>query len=305
VFVQFRGEAPLSVSFSCILLNTNDFDWEREWSDMRESGTLNSRILATEGRLLEVWVDGVIYCGYILGDDVTKSIEMEAAPSMNFQFLALSRVTGGACITDDGVLSRQKSATSSYYVDADFRTFMTRRLTSAQKQGIPKEFAAWWRDYYGWIQDPDDLKKLQKESFLSKFFKGALDYLNDPQKAMILAQAVISGDTSALKTIGIDLAAGATEAGLLAGVQGTKMAPMVSAMLENGMGKTLVAQMFQGNWAGGLRTFTGMSSSTLRASPLSKPLKSWGGASIGLGSWAQRKYFGTSVSGGGKKAAWG
>ena len=117
---------------------------------------------------------------------------------------------------------------------------------------------------------------------------------------MVLVQAIASGDTGVIASALGNLGSGALEAGLLAGSQGTPYSGMVNAMLENGMAKKMVANLFQGNWSSALYTFTGMSQNVLQNTPTEmldnklmsgKAVKSWGGSAIGMGAWGQRKYF--------------
>jgi len=305
VFAQFRGDAPVMCSFTCVIMNTLDFDWEREWDVWRKS-TLNARLLAAAGKVLEIHVDGMVYVGYIVGDQVQKQVTMEAAPALTFNFLCLDRHESSCYIVSGmGSAAESRNTTGTYYVDADFRKFITEYVpTSAHFQPGVLSSDAWW-DYYGWVQDPRDIKALKKESFLDKFLKGVLDYISDPRKAMTIAQAIISGDTHALGNYGVDMLAGSASAGLLAGAQGTSYSGMVNALLENGAGTTMVSQLCRGEWRGGLHSFTGMSGGLLRSTQASKPVKAWGGAAIGLGAWSERKYFGVKKQAGSKSSAWG
>jgi len=299
VFANFRSSAPIMVAFSCKILNALDFEWEKAWNNYRNGRYLNPRWLAANSKILEIRVDGLIYVGYIISDSIQKTIEMEGGPSLTFQFLCL-QFYHAAVMYEQNI--SQLNLTESYYVDADFRQFTTRYLTSAEVQkDLPPEYRAYWRNYVGWVQDDKDLKKAEEETFLKKFWKGIKDYVADPQKAMVLVQALASGDGGVIASALGNLGSGALEAGLLSGAQGTPFSGMVNAMLENGMAKKMVTSLFREDWGTALYTFTGMSQNVLQSTSAvtldnklmsGKAVKSWGGATIGMGAWSQRQYYG-------------
>ena len=338
VFAQFRGAAPRMINFGCRVLNTGDFDWEREWETFRrgkESSdsepALNPRWLVTNRKILELRVDGVRYIGYIVGDSVNKTIELESGPTLTFSFLCLEAVVAPRMVSAPLVADKLKQNLTGYFVSADFRDFATRYLTTIEySANIPDEYRAYWRDYIGWVQDNKDVKAV-KDSFWKKFVNGALDFLNDPAKAMHIVQEFARSPEAGFKALGSTVI-GATEAGIISGAQGTDYASMVTAMTEQGMHRRLISDMFRGDWGAASHSFIGMSRNMGRAAPtgkldegpgyklvtvggkvkrekqrstVGKEVKSWGNAALGMGSWGSRKYFAAHPKAKNKLVSWG
>ncbi len=96
-YIFFFGERPRMISFSGVLLNTFDFNWEAEWWDNYENFLRGTRCVENDARVFLAY-DETLVSGYIIAASASKNAQERN--HVNFQFTMF--LTGYTNFSDIG-----------------------------------------------------------------------------------------------------------------------------------------------------------------------------------------------------------
>lgn len=88
-FIFLFGERPRMISFSGVLINTFDFNWEAEWWDNYENYLRGTKCVESDSRVF-LSFDNTIVSGYILSASSTKTAMEPNHVSFQFQMFVTS-----------------------------------------------------------------------------------------------------------------------------------------------------------------------------------------------------------------------